>query len=223
MVLKNGEHLEGRPLHEAGYDSYLTGVCFIGLSAYLGSLVKPNLKKFDRILLKEFQNRLHLPFSHDIQCLNMEEEEPVPNRDHVFHITFPKEWKTNELYHLFSAFGGVSIHWLNDSSAFCALRDPSNTEKIKKSLVKSSTVYKVISYNDFMSKNKNGKQEDKDKDNDNRVDAKRNAKARSSPQPTNPNKKSKLMSNEKKSKSKTVQRLVNKQKLFEEPEEWPQE
>ena len=215
VVLKNGKHLDGRALHEAGYDSYLTGICFIGLSAYLGSRVTPKVNKFDRILLKGFQNRLHLTFTHDIHYLNMEEDEPAPNRDHVFHITFPKEWKTNELFHLFSAFGGVSIHWLNDSSAFCALRDSSNTLKIMKSLVKnSSTTYKVIPYNDFINKTKNGKQQD----NETRVEVKRNSKSRSSPQPTNPNKKTKIMSNEKKTRSKT---MANK--LFEEPKEWPLE
>lgn len=28
-----------------------------------------------------------------------------PKRDHVLHVTFPKEWKTSDLYQLFSAFG----------------------------------------------------------------------------------------------------------------------
>lgn len=28
-----------------------------------------------------------------------------PNRDHVLYVTFPKEWKTSDLYQLFSAFG----------------------------------------------------------------------------------------------------------------------
>ena len=32
-----------------------------------------------------------------------------PKRDHVLHVTFPKEWKTSDLYQLFSAFGKSSI------------------------------------------------------------------------------------------------------------------
>lgn len=28
-----------------------------------------------------------------------------PKRDHVLYVTFPKEWKTSDLYQLFSAFG----------------------------------------------------------------------------------------------------------------------
>lgn len=29
----------------------------------------------------------------------------LPSRDHVFHVTFPKEWKAPDLYQLFSPFG----------------------------------------------------------------------------------------------------------------------
>ena len=208
ILLKNGKHFEGRPLHEAGYDSYVTGVCFTTLSNYLGSKTDPKINRFDPMLLKDYRNKLHLTFSHDIRFLNFEADDIIPNRDHVFHMTFPKEWKTSELSQMFSAFGGVSIHWLNDTSAFCALKDPTNIDKIKKSLVKhSSTTYKLISYNDFITKQNNSEEI--------RDNLKRNSKTRSSPQPTNSTKKSKVLSNNKNSSKKS------KQKLFEEPKEWP--
>lgn len=28
-----------------------------------------------------------------------------PNRDHILHITFPKEWRFNDISQLFSPFG----------------------------------------------------------------------------------------------------------------------
>lgn len=31
-----------------------------------------------------------------------------PKRDNVLYVTFPKEWKTSDLYQLFSAFGKTS-------------------------------------------------------------------------------------------------------------------
>lgn len=31
-----------------------------------------------------------------------------PKRDNVLYVTFPKEWKTSDLYQLFSAFGKAS-------------------------------------------------------------------------------------------------------------------
>lgn len=43
-----------------------------------------------------------------------------PKRDHVLHVTFPKEWKTSDLYQLFSAFGEFVIRQIC-MQAFAAL------------------------------------------------------------------------------------------------------
>lgn len=32
-----------------------------------------------------------------------------PNRDHIFHMTFPKEWKFNDINQLFSPFGMYTV------------------------------------------------------------------------------------------------------------------
>lgn len=32
-----------------------------------------------------------------------------PKRDNVLYVTFPKEWKTSDLYQLFSAFGKTPL------------------------------------------------------------------------------------------------------------------
>lgn len=34
----------------------------------------------------------------------------LPSRDHVFHVTFPKEWKAPDLYQLFSPFGKLNTY-----------------------------------------------------------------------------------------------------------------
>ncbi|KAH0506204.1 Poly(A)-specific ribonuclease PARN, partial [Microtus ochrogaster] len=75
-------------LHEAGYDAYITGLCFISMANYL------------------------------VQ----------PKRDHVLHVTFPKEWKTSDLYQLFSAFGNIQISWIDDTSAFVSLSQPEQVQ-----------------------------------------------------------------------------------------------
>lgn len=36
-----------------------------------------------------------------------------PKRDHVLYVTFPKEWKTSDLYQLFSAFGKTWFCMIN--------------------------------------------------------------------------------------------------------------
>uniref|UniRef100_A0AAY4B700 Poly(A)-specific ribonuclease RNA-binding domain-containing protein n=1 Tax=Denticeps clupeoides TaxID=299321 RepID=A0AAY4B700_9TELE len=71
-------------LHEAGYDAYITGLCFISMANYLGSFLTPP--------------RSHISAKSKLI-------EPFHNKDHVLYVTFPKEWKTSDLYQLFSAFG----------------------------------------------------------------------------------------------------------------------
>lgn len=80
-----------------------------------------------------------------------------PNRDHVLYVTFPKEWKTSDLYQLFSAFGetgplpentravlprvnlpltrshctlsgNIQVSWIDDTSAFVSL---SQTDQVQ--------------------------------------------------------------------------------------------
>lgn len=51
-----------------------------------------------------------------------------PKRDHVLYVTFPKEWKTSDLYQLFSAFGKFLwcvVIWLQTNIAHCLWRSHS--------------------------------------------------------------------------------------------------
>ncbi|XP_052615524.1 poly(A)-specific ribonuclease PARN isoform X3 [Peromyscus californicus insignis] len=93
-------------LHEAGYDAYITGLCFLSMANYLGSLLDPPkvCVSTRSKLIEPFFNKLFLMRVMDIPYLNLEGPDLQPKRDHVLHVTFPKEWKTSDLYQLFSAF-----------------------------------------------------------------------------------------------------------------------
>uniref|UniRef100_A0A7M4E7L4 Poly(A)-specific ribonuclease PARN n=1 Tax=Crocodylus porosus TaxID=8502 RepID=A0A7M4E7L4_CROPO len=93
-------------LHEAGYDAYITGLCFISMANFLGSFLSPpkNHVSARSKLIEPFFNKLFLMRVTDIPYLNLEGPDLQPKRDHVLHVTFPKEWKTSDLYQLFSAF-----------------------------------------------------------------------------------------------------------------------
>nr|CAD7586095.1 unnamed protein product [Timema genevievae] len=67
------------------------------------------------------------------------------NRDHVFHVSFLKEWKTNDLVKLFSPFGAVQVCWLDDTSAYVALNRPDQAKLVQKTLTQSDS-YTVIHY-----------------------------------------------------------------------------
>ena len=124
-----------RKYHDAGYDAFATGLCFLAMLDRFASLIKPgsvhhNSKSFilsssdDCLsLVKPFLNKLNMMRSVDIPYLNLSGEDVIPSRDHVFFITFPSEWKTGDLLNLFSpSFGPVQISWINDTSAFISLR-----------------------------------------------------------------------------------------------------
>uniref|UniRef100_A0A673HJD3 Poly(A)-specific ribonuclease PARN n=1 Tax=Sinocyclocheilus rhinocerous TaxID=307959 RepID=A0A673HJD3_9TELE len=73
-------------------------------------------------------SRLFLMRVIDIPYLNMSGPDLQPKRDHVLYVTFPKEWKTSDLYQLFSAFGNIQVSWIDDTSAFVCL---SQTEQVQ--------------------------------------------------------------------------------------------
>ena len=126
--------------HDAAYDAFVTGLCFLGMLGRLASLIKPdsaksNARKFAISnseecisLAKPFLNKLNMMRLPDVPYMNICGEDIIPNRDHVFYVKFPAEWKAGDLLNLFSpSFGPVQITWIDDTSAFVSLRYNANT------------------------------------------------------------------------------------------------
>ncbi|XP_041134279.1 poly(A)-specific ribonuclease PARN-like [Polyodon spathula] len=104
-------------LHEAGYDAYITGLCFISMANFLGSFLsppKPHVSARSK-LIEPFFNKLFLMRIVDIPYLNLSGPDLQPKRDNVLYVTFPKAWKTSDLYQLFSAFGNIQVSWIDDT------------------------------------------------------------------------------------------------------------
>lgn len=136
--------------HEAGFDAYITGQCFIALSNYLGTCqtpptdhVPPNSR-----LLQPFLNKIFMMRSLDIPYMDLTAPDLNPSRDHVFHLTFPKDWKNSDISMLFAQFGNVYIGWIDDVSAYVALHSKSASSSVLKTLCKKGSVYRIMSYND---------------------------------------------------------------------------
>ena len=51
----------------------------------------------DSPLVSPFLNKLYLMRIADIPYMNLAGEDLKPDRDHVFHISFPAEWKTADI------------------------------------------------------------------------------------------------------------------------------
>ncbi|KAL4240976.1 hypothetical protein ACF0H5_001758 [Mactra antiquata] len=137
-------------LHEAGYDAYITGQCFIALSNYLGQCQSPPTERIPpgSPLLQPFLNKIFMMRSLDIPYMDLCAPDLNPARDHVFHITFPKEWKNSDISQLFAQFGNVHIGWIDDVSAYVALNSKSVANYVLKTLCKKGSVYRIRSYND---------------------------------------------------------------------------
>lgn len=154
----DSDYLTKTKYHQAGYDAYITGMVFV--------LLKTHIKKNNSICdssetenlhhLSYFKNKFHFSYSYDILHFDIGlESESVPDRNHVFYLTFPSSWKQSEIVELFSPYGNVVIGQINDTSAFIALK---NKERITEACegLKSSepSNHTLTLYSDFVN-NKN--------------------------------------------------------------------
>ncbi|XP_043289264.1 poly(A)-specific ribonuclease PARN-like isoform X2 [Venturia canescens] len=130
--------------HEAGYDAFITGLCFIALINNLGLSQQPEVSTVlpDSPLLNPFLNKLLITRLKDFPYINLEGNDPKPSRDHVFHLTFPKEWKLSDLSQLFSPFGGVYVSWLSDITAYVGLNRRDQSASLLKNLNKDKRMQK---------------------------------------------------------------------------------
>ncbi|NWX27914.1 PARN ribonuclease, partial [Notiomystis cincta] len=174
-------------LHEAGYDAYITGLCFISMANFLGtcevfsrpspwcfcscllhtefilhssgSFLSPpkNHVSARSKLIEPFFNKLFLMRVMDIPYLNLEGPDLQPKRDHVLHVTFPKEWKTSDLYQLFSAFGNIQVSWIDDTSAFVSLSQAEQVQ-IAVNTSRYAESYRIQTYAEYVEKKHEEKQ-----------------------------------------------------------------
>jgi len=151
----SGYKADSASFHEAGFDAYITGLCFIAMSNRLGLLCATGDKtKAGRVLpsshlVQPFLNKLYLMKIADIPYINLAGEDLKPERSHVFHITFPKEWKTPDIVHMFSSFGYVFVSWQDDTSAFVSLKEKEMAPQVLE-VIKSGSTFRIQSYQSYI-------------------------------------------------------------------------
>nr|XP_034830516.1 poly(A)-specific ribonuclease PARN-like isoform X1 [Maniola hyperantus] len=131
--------------HEAGYDAYVTGLCFLAMHAHLARMRGEQCARVaaaDSALLKPFLNKLFLAKTayQDSPYINLTGADPAPSRDHVFHLTFPKEWQRNDINQLFSAFGQITVQFLDDTSALVGLSRKDLAKTVARSFANNSRI-----------------------------------------------------------------------------------
>lgn len=146
---RRGYTLNSNKAHEAGYDAYITGVCFSTMWNYLHDGEK--LSNPDVSLLKPYINRLFLMRLQDSPFIHLGGRDPVPPRDHVVYLSFPKNWKLNDIIQLFSPFGNIYVSWIDDHSAFISLQKKDQIS-IALSTLSQSDTYSIMTYAQHHSK-----------------------------------------------------------------------
>ncbi|KAJ3099323.1 hypothetical protein HDU96_010744, partial [Phlyctochytrium bullatum] len=125
---ENYTEAEQKKFHDAGYDAYCTGLCFIRMLEKILFLDEGRVRVADSVLLS-YANKLYLMRS-DSPFLNLAGDDDEPNRDNLVYLRdFPREWRTSDLQkHMGELFGYVHVRWIDDASCFLALRDTSRVE-----------------------------------------------------------------------------------------------
>lgn len=134
--------------HEAGFDSFLTGYCFLVILKHLKVKLAPKFEKSKE--LSAFLNRIGLrqiatPFIY------LTGQEPTPSRSHVFHINFPSTWQTSDIQNHFKNYGPIQISWVDSSSAFISLYNRENSSCVIKTIAKPPG-FEVQAFEEFLKK-----------------------------------------------------------------------
>lgn len=142
------QEFSGTNYHQAGYDSYLTGVCFINLIRYIYAREFTEIPDmFSNDILTQYRNKISVYRVYDIKFFNLESNDILSSRSNVFHMSFPKHWKRNDFNLIFEEFGGLTnVVFLDDENAFCILKEADNAGKVVESLIvnrKPSFPFKV--------------------------------------------------------------------------------
>lgn len=163
-VTHQGEFLdENQIAHQAGYDAFMSGYCFLALSMgyikdtkkvkYEGGISQPIVVEKNNQIIEEFANKIPMAFSYDFKYYNLGGDDEEPDRDHIFYMEFPASWTLEDIFKVFYPLGGVTASRLNKTSALCALRDPKQTNSVSEMIRKlksSPQSYSIYSYESYL-------------------------------------------------------------------------
>lgn len=138
-------------LHEAAYDSFVTGKSFVGLANFLGTFQEPPKETVfpGSPLLEPFMNKIFLMKIEGIPYLNLAGSDLNPSRDHVFYVTFPSDWKYSDILNLFNPVGYVYVSWISETEAFVSLANKENVDKVMEELDCTDECYSIMTYGEY--------------------------------------------------------------------------
>ena len=144
------ENLHPGQLHDAGFDSYITGMCFLALK----TRHELNNKKpiWDDSNLR---NRLHNSYSFDIPFLSSERDVTL-QRKNVFYIKFNRD--PENFWQFFNQLGEISVAQMNDNDALIGVANEEMAKKVF-DLYKTGEHYRITTYADYQRRKRDREKE----------------------------------------------------------------
>lgn len=112
--------------HDAGYDAFMTGVCFITMVKKLEGSNWKNKSVIRSKRLSQFSSRLNNMNSHDIPFLNLVGPDVQTDRSRIFCVDCPAEWNGGNVHGLFNMMKPIKIVWV--SSTFLYVIPPEDID-----------------------------------------------------------------------------------------------
>lgn len=101
--------------HNAGYDAFMTGVCFVTMVKKLDGMNWASKSVVKSKHLALYANRLNNMNSYDIPYLNIVGPDVHPNRGHIFSVECPSSWTSMHVHGLFHMFKSLKVIWMNST------------------------------------------------------------------------------------------------------------
>lgn len=101
--------------HDAGYDAFMTGVCFITMVKKLEGANWKNKSVIRSKHLVNFASRLNNMSSHDIPFLNLVGPDVQTNRSHIFCVDCPSSWNVANVHSLFHMMKPIKLVWVSST------------------------------------------------------------------------------------------------------------
>ncbi|CAL4157423.1 unnamed protein product, partial [Meganyctiphanes norvegica] len=120
--------------HDAGYDAFITGVCFITMVKKFDGQNWSKKSIVESKHLELYSNRLNNMGSYDIPYLNIGGKDIIPDRSHIFHVECPNTWTNNDVNGLFHMVYPIKIAWINSTSLYVIPQEETDANKCKNHL-----------------------------------------------------------------------------------------
>jgi poly(A)-specific ribonuclease len=146
-TIEHSYELNSTKEHEAGYDSFITGLSFLGFLKHLKITIDDKFSCKDCKPIQSYLGRFPLQRIQNT-FLYLHGNEPTINKDNVFFIKFPSTWKVADIQNQFKNYGPIQIFWVDNVSAYVTLIQTEMSSCVVKTISKING-FEIQSYNDF--------------------------------------------------------------------------